>query len=233
MKSIRLADRVAEALLTRIREDGLAPGDRLPTESELCDEFGVSRTVIREATRFLVARGVVEVRAGSGAVVAAIDSESATENLALFLEGRADAEYGAMHEVREVLEAESARRAAQRASDADLAALAESHRVFESLIDSDDIQALSHADLEFHAKLADASGNEILATLLEALGPTLIKPREVNLVHGPAREEAIRAHGRILAAVQAHDADAAEKAMRAHLSYVVERYAEYLPVARR
>lgn len=225
MMPTRLADRVAEALLRRIRDNQFELGERLPTESALCEEFGVSRTVIREATRFLVARGVVVVRPGSGAVVAAVGSEAATEGLALFLEGRSDRDYGAIHEVRYVLEIESARRAAERATESHIELLAESHRTMQSLIKSDDIDALSKADLEFHAKLAVASGNEILSTLLEALGPSLVKPRQVNLVHEARRDEAVQSHGRILDAVQSHDPETAKEEMRKHLDYVIDQYA--------
>jgi GntR family transcriptional regulator, transcriptional repressor for pyruvate dehydrogenase complex len=224
MKQLRLADRVAEDLLQRIRDRTLQPGDRLPTENELCEEFGVSRTVVREATRFLVARGVVEVRAGSGAVVAAIGPASASESLALFLEGLPESDYVAMHEVRDVLEIKSARAAAERASDEDVAAIAACHETMRELIAGDDLEALSQADLAFHARLAAATGNEILVTLLEALGPTLMRPREVNLVDADARAEALQAHDAVLVAVQARDPDAAAAAMSGHMDFVIAHY---------
>ncbi len=147
----------------------MQPGDRLPTEAELATEFGLSRTSVREAMRFLVARGVVDIRAGSGAVVAAIDAESASESLALFLERRPASDYHAIHEVREVLEMRAARCAASRASTGDVKRLAEVHAAMLPLADGSDWDALSRADIDFHAKIAAASGNEILWTLLDAL----------------------------------------------------------------
>ncbi len=67
----RLSDKVAELLLETILSPGLQPGDRLPSERELGEQFGVSRTVIREAVRALAAKGVINVRTGSGLRVAA------------------------------------------------------------------------------------------------------------------------------------------------------------------
>lgn len=225
LKQARLADWVADELLPRIRDGELGLGERLPTQAELCVEFGVSRTVVREAPRFLVARGIVQVRAGIGAMVATIEAASATESLAMFLEGRPESDYSAMHEVREVLEAEGARCAAERATTDDLARLTAQHADMVALIDSGDLDALARADLRFHAAVAGASHNDILTTLLEALGPTLMRPREVNVVAADARAEAIQAHGDILDAVRAADADTAELAMLAHMRHVIESYA--------
>ena len=68
----RLSDTVAQALQEDIL--GLATGDRLPTEAELVERFGVSRTVVREATRLLVQRGLATVSPGRGMTVAAVNA---------------------------------------------------------------------------------------------------------------------------------------------------------------
>jgi GntR family transcriptional regulator, transcriptional repressor for pyruvate dehydrogenase complex len=228
MKQIRLSDQLAEALLRRIRSERMRPGDKLPTEAELSSEFGLSRTVVREAMRSLVARGIVDVRAGSGAVVAEVEAEAAAESLALFLEGRPDSDYDAMHEVREALEVRSARCAALRATPADITRLEASHEAMVARIDSPDIEALALADVSFHASLAAASKNEILRTMLDAFRPVLMRPREVNLVEEPARTEAVESHAAILAAVRDRDPEAAEEAMRQHMAYAIETYRRLL-----
>jgi GntR family transcriptional repressor for pyruvate dehydrogenase complex len=228
MKQIRLADRLAEELLQRIRSEGLQPGDRLPTEAELSTEFGLSRTAVREAMRFLVARGVVDIRAGSGAVVAAIDAESASESLALFLERRPASDYHAIHEVREVLEMRAARCAASRASAGAVKRLQDSHEAMLPLADGSDVDALSRADVEFHARIAAASGNEILWTLLDALGPTLMHPREINFRDAEGRRAALAEHAAIVAAVRDRDPDAAETAMRRHMERGIATYTTLL-----
>src|SRR5438094_2016592 len=85
----RLSDKVAEMMLDTILSRRLAAGDRLPSERELGEQFGVSRTVIRGAVRALVAKGVIEVRSGSGLRVAAVDASNVRESLSLFLRGGA------------------------------------------------------------------------------------------------------------------------------------------------
>src|ERR671935_2210582 len=111
----RLSDRVAALLLETIVARGLQPGDRLPSERELGEQFGVSRTVIREAVRALAAKGVIEVRTGSGLRVAAVDASSVSESMSLFMRG-GGIEFEKVHEVRTVLEVHIAGLAAERAS---------------------------------------------------------------------------------------------------------------------
>src|SRR5256885_15630501 len=120
----RLSDKVAEMMLETILSRRLAVGDRLPSERELGEQFGVSRTVVREAVRALVAKGVIEVRSGSGLRVAAVDATAVTESMSLFLRGRT-LDFEKVHEVRALLEVHIAGLAADRATTADLAGLRE------------------------------------------------------------------------------------------------------------
>ena len=83
----RLSDKVANMMLETILSRRLEVSDRLPSERELGEQFGVSRTVVREAVRALVAKGVIEVRSGSGLRVAAVDSAAVSESMSLFLRG--------------------------------------------------------------------------------------------------------------------------------------------------
>src|SRR6266545_3035987 len=83
----RLSDKVASMMLETILSRRLRPGDRLPSERELGEQFGVSRTVIREAVRALVTKGVIEVRSGSGLRVAAVEASAVRESMSLFMHG--------------------------------------------------------------------------------------------------------------------------------------------------
>src|SRR4051794_37145339 len=104
----RLPDKVACQLQQSILAGALKPGNRLPTERELGEQFGVSRTVIREAVRSLVAKGLLEVRGGSGLRVAAIDASAVRETMGMYLRVKAEFDYGELHEVRSVMEIEIA-----------------------------------------------------------------------------------------------------------------------------
>src|SRR5262249_20673222 len=83
----RLSDTVADLLRRSIIERQLPAGARLPTERELGEQFGVSRTVVREAMRTLVAKGLLEVRSGSGVYVASVDERSVRDSMNTFLLG--------------------------------------------------------------------------------------------------------------------------------------------------
>ena len=118
------ADRVADQLEALILDNTLRSGERLPTENELARQYGVSRTVIREAVRSLAAKGLVQVTQGSGMVVRGMTNELASQSISSVLKQnarRVDVEK--LLEVRRMLEIEIAGLAAERRTEADLDAL--------------------------------------------------------------------------------------------------------------
>src|SRR4051794_5512670 len=119
----RLPDKVADLLRSSIIERQLPAGARLPTERELGEQFGVSRTVVREAVRTLVAKGLLEVRSGSGVYVASVGESAVRESMNMFLLGTGLPSYAHVHEARQVLEVEIAGLAATRATDEEIAGL--------------------------------------------------------------------------------------------------------------
>src|SRR6266516_2211649 len=106
----RLSDQVADLLLASITERGLRPGDKLPSERELGEQFGVSRTVVREAVRALAAKGVIRARTGSGLTVAEVPAAAVSESMSLYLRGRESLDYAQIHEVRSMIETSVAAR---------------------------------------------------------------------------------------------------------------------------
>ena len=135
-------------MLKTILSERLNVGDRLPSERELGEQFGVSRTVVREAVRALAAKGVIEVRTGSGLRVAAVDAAAVRESMSLFLHG-IGLDFEKVHEVRSLLEVHLAGLAAERASDDDIAQLRETHKRMSAAAD---VEAASLIDLEFHRR---------------------------------------------------------------------------------
>src|SRR5437868_4206273 len=104
-----LANQVSQQLEALIIERRLQPGDRLPAERELARQFGVSRTVIREAVRSLAAKGMLEVRSGSGTIVRAPNAAAVSQSMTLFLRaGYPELDYRKVLEVRSILEVEIA-----------------------------------------------------------------------------------------------------------------------------
>ncbi|HKG39279.1 MAG TPA: FCD domain-containing protein [Conexibacter sp.] len=221
VRSGRLADLVAEAMLERVVGEQLEPGHRLPAERELCEQFDVSRTVVREAIRSLAARGIVESRPGSGLVVAAVPSAVVRDALGLYL-SRRPTDPQATREVRRLLEVQSARLAAERADAEALALLEQAHEAMAELarVAPEETEQLGHADLAFHRALAAATGNHLFVVLLDAISTPLLELRVAHLGVPRLRERALRSHGELVARVGAHDASGAARVMREHLADV-------------
>jgi GntR family transcriptional repressor for pyruvate dehydrogenase complex len=211
----RLSDKVAEQLLLSITTEPLETGTRLPSERELGEQFGVSRTVVREAVRSLAAKGILEVRAGSGVHVAAVNAASVSQQMSLFLRGRGILDYGKINEVRVTLEIRTSRLAAERASDEDVADLRRNCEAMASL--EHDLEAASVADVEFHRTIARATHNELFLVMLDSIGDILLEIRRVTLGVPHRFQDGIGFHRRILDRIAAHDVEGAAQAMREHL----------------
>jgi GntR family transcriptional regulator, transcriptional repressor for pyruvate dehydrogenase complex len=213
-----LSDRVTSSVLELISQSALKPGDRLPSERDLGERFGVSRTVVREALRSLAAKGVLDVRSGSGATVARVNVERASEALRLYVQGSHDkggVSYEQINDVREMIETRVARQAAASASAEDIAHLAAIHEEF--IARADDPEITSQLDVAFHRAIAESVHNPLLLVMLDSIEPILLEiRRRVALVPGRAGR-AMEAHGLILQRIREHDPVAAELAMTEHL----------------
>ncbi|MFZ0388363.1 MAG: FadR/GntR family transcriptional regulator [Solirubrobacteraceae bacterium] len=219
VRSARLADTVADQIAERILSGALPSGETLAPERELCREFGVSRTVVREAIRSLSGKGMVESIGGSGVRVLTIDAGTVGESLRNLLRS-SEVDYAKVDEVRRAIEVAAAGVAAARVTPADVArAEAELRRMRDRI---DDLEQCVQADLAFHQAIADGTGNELFGMLLESLGAPLVDVRRTNLGRGglARRRRIIAAHRRILDAVAAGDEERARAAMEAHLDEV-------------
>jgi GntR family transcriptional repressor for pyruvate dehydrogenase complex len=220
----RLSDKVADLMLDRILSRRLEVGDRLPSERELGEQFGVSRTVVREAVRVLVAKGVIEVRSGSGLRVAAVDAAAVTESMSLFLRG-GWLDFEKVHEVRALLEVHVAGLAAERATQADLDRMRVVHERMKG--ETGGVEAAARDDLELHRAIARATQNELYLLLMDSIGSTLIDIRRENLGSGAA-PMTIAQHEKILDRIAAGDAAGARAAMAAHLEGVAVWWREHV-----
>jgi GntR family transcriptional repressor for pyruvate dehydrogenase complex len=213
-----LAERVSLALMDTIASGRLAPGDRLPSERDLGEQFGVSRTVVREAVRGLQARGVLKVQPGRGAEVVALPASQITETFTLFLRGAdtqqvIDGEH--ISEVRETLEIKLAELACRRATREDLELM---EAAIAAMAGDTDVERASKYDMEFHRLIASATKNMLFVVLLDSLGGVLMELRRRSLAVEGRRDGAVAEHRRILDALRAGDVAAARTAMADHLA---------------
>lgn len=226
LKEIRreptLSRKVAEALTAYIFEKGLRPGDKLPSERELGEYFKVSRTVIREAVRSLVGKGLLHSQSGARLTVSAIAGEAVGDLLDLVVRGRAVGDPKAtqealwkLHEVRSTIEVQIAGLAAQRAKADEVEEL----RLVASRLDAarSDEERVA-ADEAFHRAIARATHNEFYELLLDSLVGPLQQLRRATLKLKRGAPDASAAHGRILGRISAGDVEGARAAMAVHIA---------------
>jgi GntR family transcriptional regulator, transcriptional repressor for pyruvate dehydrogenase complex len=214
----RLSDKVTQAIIEMIASNQLKPGDVLPPERELGRQFGVSRTVVREAVRALDAKGLLEVRTGSGVRVVAVDESTVRESMRHFVHG-SSLDYGKVDEMRRVLEVAAAGLAAERAGEDDIAAMDETITLFAN--ECSNLEKSVRHDLAFHRAVATATHNELFLLLHDSMGEMLLEVRRHNLARGRSeRRLVVGMHQRIRDAIAAHDPSAAQQAMRDHLGHV-------------
>jgi len=220
-----LGHELVESLGDRIRDGRLSPGGKLPTEAAFMGEFGVSRTVVREAISKLQASGLVETRHGVGTFVVGLGDAAAfriaPEQLATLRD------VVAMLELRIGVETEAAGLAAQRRTAHNLVVMQDAIEVFTQAVEAGR-DAVS-ADFQFHQEIARATQNAHFANLLATFGAASI-PRARLDPSRPADEERqaylrrVNAeHGSILDAIENQDVEAARAAMRTHLANSRER----------
>ncbi len=211
----RLPDKVASQLQQSILEGTVKPGDRLPTERELGEQFGVSRTVIREAVRSLIAKGLLEVRGGSGLRVATIDVSAVRETMGMYLRVNAGFDYGKLHEVRSLLEIEVAGLAAERHTAEDLAALEQSCADMAAALD--DVEQASVLDVEFHRLTGQAAHNSLFVIMLDSIGDVLLDVRRMTMGISGRPARGLEYHRAILDRIAERSPQGAREAMQLHL----------------
>ena len=217
-----LSDQIARQLMDYIVTTDLQPGDLLPGEIKLAEDFGVSRSVVREAMRSMAAQGAIEVVSGKGAIVRPVDDSL----LRIFFQRAIDVGQGSyveLMEIRKPLEMQSATLAALRRTSPEaeeiLAAVgAMGHQL-------DNLEAYAELDVAFHLLVAKASHNQLLYHLISSIRALL---RDVVLAGLQRRErreqlERIQAvHETIAAAIEQGDSVAAGDTMAIHFDEAMQ-----------
>jgi DNA-binding FadR family transcriptional regulator len=219
VESQRLYQQVAEQLGGLIDRGEFREGDRLPPERELSKKLGVSRPVVREAMIALEIAGLVEVRGGAGAFVK--NARLGADRALASLPDQGPSPFDLIA-ARKLLEGEIAFMAATAIQPEDLQALEQSIALMRS-----DIAAGRDSrptDRIFHVRLAEATRNAVLAHLVDGMWTHMLAPifdalnRHTNLSGNDPMT--VEDHAVIVAALARHDAEAARRAMRAHLEHV-------------
>ncbi len=207
-----LVEQVCARLARQLRDEVDSGDDRLPPERLMAERLGVSRTVLREATKRLELQGLLEIRHGSGIRAVNRLHKPLSGSLSILLP-EIQERLRQLSEARAAIEPEIARQAALKAKAPDLKQLRAIH---DRLLAAETHDEAVEADIDFHRTLARIAGNEILKLMLESLADLGRESRRVT-IGNVGRQRAIDHHAAILNAVAAHDADAAAKAMKHHM----------------
>jgi DNA-binding FadR family transcriptional regulator len=210
------SDRVASELERRILCGELAPGHRLPTEGELGEALAVSRSVIRDAIRILVARGLVRVRQGQGMTVAE-PSDAVLGHALIALLARSPSTMGDVVDARAAIESNLVPLAATSATESDLNTLAACHDAFARAVADGEWEAARRTHLAFHLGLLEALHQPALTLMLKPMTEIIVissAPPRLT-----AREDwEVETHPPILAALRARDPEAVRAAVTAHFA---------------
>jgi GntR family transcriptional repressor for pyruvate dehydrogenase complex len=219
VRSSRLYEQIVQQVEESIHKGALKAGDQLPPERELAEQFGVSRTAVREAVKALREKGLVEAYPGRGTFITDGSSYTIRQSLDRMMRSGHEG-FTSLAEVREILEPEIAALATTRAGEEDIAAMREQVAAMDTA--KGDPEAYIEADLDFHLALAEAADNAIILSLIDSI-VGLLREQRMRIFQvdgGPERGQ--YHHKRILEAIEHRDPVGAREAMKAHLKQVRE-----------
>jgi DNA-binding FadR family transcriptional regulator len=217
---VAITDEAIEKIKAMILSGELKPGDRLPVEKVLAQRLGLSRNSLREAIRALSVLRVLETRQGAGTFVTSLAPGLVLDAVSFIVNFHDPHTAIDFLEVRRLLEAEAAARAATRISPTEIEELYElNERIRAIATDSSlDAERLINVDRQFHAKIAAASGNLALAALTDMLGGQTAPARSLRLVaHASTATSTITEHDDIIAALAAGNAERARLRSAVHI----------------
>jgi GntR family transcriptional regulator, transcriptional repressor for pyruvate dehydrogenase complex len=215
---VSVTDVAIEKIKEMIVSGEVRPGDRLPKEADLARRLGLSRNSLREAVRALSLVRILDVRQGDGTYVTSLESDVLLDAMSFVVDLHQDS--GVLHvlEARRVLEAAAAALAAQHITDEELAEL---RRLIDAAGECATVEEFVENDLEFHRKIARASRNPVLASLLDSVSTRTSRARIWRgITQGGATEHARSEHRSIVDALEHHRPDLARAWATVHVAGV-------------
>lgn len=211
-------DKIIRQIRSLITSGQLAPGDQLPAERKLADKLGVSRTHVRVAIQKLEFYGILRTRPQSGTIVAGIGI-TALEGLISDVLKLEKSDFASLVETRVILETQAAKLAAERHTEDDLIEIEKALIAYEDKIRAG--ESAVEEDLLFHLKIAEASKNAVLKSLMLIITPDIVNNFiQYKVCDDQTELKAFYEHQEILEHIRSNDAEAAGEAMRKHLQDV-------------
>ncbi|MFC7400936.1 FadR/GntR family transcriptional regulator [Citricoccus sp. GCM10030269] len=217
---------MADELQADILRDGLEPGRKLPTEFQLMERFSVSRTVLREAVRILVQRGLVTVSPGRGTAVASFDGSVVAEQFALQMQA-SQGSFPQLLELRFAIDVQVSTSAAMNVTQEQITELGACIDAGKRLMTSSGVRdrlAFLDQDIRFHEVLAEASGNPYLELVSQPINHFLRKHYATREGYPSNPGRTVEEHETILHALEQADTLAARQAIEHHLMRLLRRW---------
>jgi GntR family transcriptional repressor for pyruvate dehydrogenase complex len=224
------ADQVRDRLVDLIREQRLGEGDKLPTEPQLMEMFGVGRSSVRAAVQSLVGLGIVELRPGRGAFIRRLS----VDDLVNIVHGAVQLDYSAamhLHEVRAMIETSAARLAARRRTEEDIETARRFIEMYAVAHAAKDTEGAIDADLGFHRAIVVAAGNPVLLSLLDSItGLLRIHRKQYGALQGATeRTRVITEHDGIIEAIELGDARLSARRAARHMRLIWDLIETVIP----
>lgn len=220
---------VTDEAIAKIRDlitsGQLNPGDQIPPEQELAALLGISRSSLREAVKALSQAQVLHVRRGDGTYVSSLEPRLLLSGMAFAIELMQEQGLAEIFEVRRLLEPAATALAAERISDVQVTAL---HDSLADMKKAQDPEELVMRDMDFHAHIAEASGNASLCSILDAISTRSLRARVWRATTVGLKSMTLSQHGTILDALGERDASLAHSAAVIHVSQSERWLREYL-----
>lgn len=217
IKGTSLADKIADQILTLIKQRHFLPGDKLPQERKLAEMLQVSRPSLREALRTLSIMNVIEIRQGTGTFVSSLEPKRLLEHLD-FVFALDESTVEKLFESRKMVEIGIAELAARRISDDHLVEL---EALMQRLVHAKgDHEAFLNVDLDMHELIAEAADNPMLSRFMASISRLSLASRRHTIRQPGIFDRSIKDHGRIVHALKTRNPEAAREAMRMHLQNV-------------
>ena len=214
------SDIIIRQIRSLITSGQLKSGDKLPPERKLAEKFGIGRSVVRDAIRKLEFYGIVKTQPQSGTVIAGMGIV-ALEGLITDVLNIEETDFNSLVETRVLLEVNAAGKAAKKRTTDDIIVLKKALAAYEAKIAMG--EPAVEEDLLFHIKIAEASGNKVLKSLMLIITPDIVKNyTRFNVCKEDRNEQTVLEHRKILEYIIDQNIEKAEKAMRLHLKDILE-----------
>lgn len=222
-KQLTFSQEIEKQIEKAILSKKFIPGQKLPTELELCETFGVSRTALREALQMLSARGLISVKKGSGIYVEKYSTANAIRQMRLYLELNLDRDY-LQHivQVRNLLEPNFARLSVKNRTESDLQYMEEKIIALENC-PPHDFKIEGGLDRDFHLAIAHSSGNPMIPLIITPIYQIMPKIKELILAEiDDVKKLTVVSHRLIYDKILVQDEEGAFEAMTEHLKTAEE-----------